>query len=93
MPIVTIQVTALLSAVALYLALPKLDANIETLSDRLFLFTYLVLSVIIAITIARVNKRIEPIGWLRKSLGFLHLAVIPAMAAAMAYYVYQASIA
>ncbi|MET1047448.1 MAG: ABC transporter substrate-binding protein [Hyphomicrobium sp.] len=91
--IVTIQVTALLSAVALYLALPKLDANIETLSDRLFLFTYLVLSVIIAITIARVNKRIEPIGWLRKSLGFLHLAVIPAMAAAMAYYVYQASIA
>ncbi|MFT3732873.1 MAG: ABC transporter substrate-binding protein [Hyphomicrobium sp.] len=90
--IVTIQVTALLSAVALYLALPKLDANIETLSDRLFLFTYLVLSVIIAITIARVNRRIEPIGWLKKSLAFIHIALIPAMSAAMAYYVYQASI-
>jgi hypothetical protein len=91
--IVTIQVTALLSAVALYLALPKLDANIETLSDRLFLFTYLVLSVIIAITIARVNRRIEPIGWLKKSLAVLHITLIPVMTAAMAYYVYQASMA
>lgn len=89
--IVTIQVTALLSAVALYLALPKLDANTETLSDRMFLFTYLVLSIIIAITIARVNKRIEPIGWLRKLLGFLHIVAVPAMVAAMAFYVYQAS--
>ncbi|MFA5957603.1 ABC transporter substrate-binding protein [Hyphomicrobium sp.] len=91
--IVTIQVTALLSAVALYLALPKLDANIETLSDRLFLFTYLVLSVIIAITIARVNRRVEPIGWLKKSLAFLHITLVPLMAAGMAYYVYQASMA
>ncbi len=91
--IVTIQITALLSAVALYLALPKLDANTETLSDRLFLFTYLVLSVIIAITIARVNKRVEPIGWLKKSLAFLHIVIVPAMAGAMAYYVYQISLA
>jgi len=90
--IVTIQITALLSAVALYLALPKLDANIETLSDRLFLFTYLVLSLIIAITIARVNRRIEPIGWLRKSLALLHIAAFPVMVAAMAYYVYQVSL-
>jgi hypothetical protein len=91
--IVTIQVTALLSAVALYLALPKLDANIQTLSDRLFLFTYLVLSVIIAITIARVNRRLEPIGWLKKSLAVLHIVLIPAMAGAMAYYVYVSSMA
>ncbi|WP_290979865.1 ABC transporter substrate-binding protein [Hyphomicrobium sp.] len=88
--IVTIQVTALLSAVALYLALPKLDANIETLSDRLFLFTYLVLSIIIAITIARVNRRIEPIGWLKKSLALLHIAIVPLMVGLMSYYVYQA---
>src|SRR6478736_8953102 len=70
--IVTIQVTALLSAVALYLALPKLDANIETLSDRMFLFTYFMLSVIIAITIAREHKRVEPIRWLKTGLIFLH---------------------
>ncbi|WP_245279885.1 ABC transporter substrate-binding protein [Hyphomicrobium sp. 99] len=91
--IVTIQVTALLSAVALYLALPKLDANTETLSDQMFLFTYLMLSVIIAITIARENKRIEPIRWLRKSLVFLHIIAVPAAVGAMAYYVYLASTA
>ncbi|WP_290993053.1 ABC transporter substrate-binding protein [Hyphomicrobium sp.] len=91
--IVTIQVTALLSAVALYLALPKLDANTETLSDRMFLFTYLMLSVIIAITIARENKRIEPVRWLRRGLVFLHIVAVPGAVAAMAYYVYLASIA
>ena len=90
--IVTIQVTALLSAVALYLALPKLEANVETLSDRIFLFSYLMLSVMIAITIARVNKRIEPIGWLRRSLGFLHIAGVPIATAAVAFYVYEASL-
>lgn len=89
--IVTIQVTALLSAVALYLALPKIDANIETLSDRMFLFTYFMLSVIIAITIARENKRVEPIRWLKTGLIFLHIVAVPAMVAAMAYYVYLAS--
>ena len=82
--IVTIQVTALLSAVALYLALPKLDANVETLSDRMFLFSYLMFSLIIAITIARENKRVEPISWLRTRLGFLHIVAVPAMAAAVA---------
>jgi hypothetical protein len=40
-----------------------------------------------------VNRRIEPIGWLKKGLAFLHITLIPAMTAAMAYYVYQASIA
>jgi hypothetical protein len=90
--IVTIQVTALLSAVALYLSLPKLDANAETLSDRIFLFSYLMLSIIIGITIARANKRVEPIGWLRRILGFVHIAAVPAMVAAMAFYVYEASL-
>lgn len=90
--IVTIQVTALLSAVALYLALPKLDANVETLSDRMFLFSYLMLSVIIAITIARVNKWVEPIGWLRKFLSLLHIVGVPLATAAVAFYVYEISL-
>lgn len=90
--IVTIQVTALLSAVALYLALPKLDANVETLSDRMFLFSYLMLSVIIAITIARVNKWVEPIGWLRKLLSLLHIVGVPLATAAVAFYVYEVSL-
>lgn len=90
--IVTIQVTALLSAVALYLSLPKLDANAETLSDRMFLFCYLMLSIIIGITIARANRWVAPIGWLRRLLGVVHIIVVPAMVAAMAFYVYEASL-
>jgi hypothetical protein len=78
--------------VALYLALPKLDANVETLSDRMFLFSYLMLSVIIAITIARVNRLVAPIGWLRKSLGFLHIVGLPLATAALAFYVYEVSL-
>lgn len=82
----------MLSAVALYLALPKLDANVETLSDRMFLFSYLMLSSIIAVTIARVNKWIEPVGWLRKSLSFLHIVGVPVATAALAIYVYELSL-
>jgi len=76
----------------LYLALPKLEANVETLSDRIFLFSYLVLSLIIAITIARANRLVEPIGWLRRLLGFLHIVGMPVAAAAVAFYVYEASL-
>ena len=90
--IVTIQVTALLSAVALYLSLPKLDANAETLSDRMFLFCYLMLSIIIGITIARANRWVAPVGWLRRLLGVVHIIAVPAMVAAMAFYVYEASL-
>ena len=53
--IVTIQVTALLSSVALYLALPKIDADSTTLSDRIFLFCYMAVSLMIVISILRVN--------------------------------------
>jgi hypothetical protein len=90
--IVTIQVTALLSAVALYLSLPKIDANAETLSDRIFLFSYLVLSVIIAVTIARANVRLANTPWARRMLGFAHIVIVPAMVAAMAFYVYEVSV-
>ena len=66
--VITIQVTALLSAVALYLALPKIDADTATFSDRIFLFVYLSVSVMIAISIARVNPfsrgRSAPDCWL-----------------------------
>ena len=53
--IVTIQVTALLSAVALYLALPKIDADTATLSDRIFLFIYMAVSLMIGLSIVRIS--------------------------------------
>ncbi|KUO57728.1 MAG: hypothetical protein APF80_02515 [Alphaproteobacteria bacterium BRH_c36] len=89
--IVTIQVTALLSAVALYLSLPQLDSDTATLSDRLFLFYYLMVSVMIIITIARINKHVAARKWLKLSLGFVHTLGIPLAVAAMAWHVYALS--
>ncbi len=89
--IVTIQVTALLSAVALYLSLPQLDSDTATLSDRLFLFYYLVVSVMIMITIARINKHLAARKWPRLLLGFIHTLGIPLAVAAMAWHVLSLS--
>lgn len=85
--IVTIQVTALLSAVALYLSLPKLDADSATLSDRIFVFNYMLVSVMIAISILHVNRRVAPRMWLRATLVFVHIVGIPLAVAGAAYYV------
>ncbi len=86
--IVTIQVTALLSAVALYLSLPKLDADTATLSDRLFVFNYLMVSVMIGISILRVNSRIAHHKWLKRTFAFFHIAGVPLAVAAVAWYVW-----
>ena len=91
--IVTIQVTALLSAVALYLALPKVDAGDgTTLSDRVFLFVYTAVSLMIVLSILRVSRPVTQSPWVRKSLGLMHTVVIPVLVAAMTLYVYRASL-
>lgn len=91
--IVTIQVTALLSAVALYLSLPKLDADTATLSDRIFVFDYMMVSLMIVISILQVNRFVAARAWLKGALGFIHVAVIPLLVAAAAYYVHALSVA
>ncbi len=88
--VVTIQVTALLSAVALYLALPKLDSDTATFSDRIFLFVYLAVSVMIAISIARVNPLMKGRA-VPRTLAMLHIVGIPLMVVAMAIVLASAS--
>ena len=90
--IVTIQVTALLSAVALYISLPKLDSDAATLSDRIFVFDYMLVSIMIAISILRINPLIAGHRWLRGALEFVHVAIIPALVAVAAYFVYGLSV-
>ncbi len=85
---ITIQVTALLSAVALYLSLPQLDSDVATLSDRLFLFYYLLISVMVIVTIIREHGFIARRPALRTGFGLIHILGIPAAVAAMAWYVY-----
>ena len=91
--IVTIQVTALLSAVALYLALPKVDAGDgTTISDRVFLFAYSAVSMMIVISILRRTGPVALSRWVGKSLGMVHIVLIPLLVAAMTLYVYRASL-
>jgi hypothetical protein len=91
--IVAIQVTALLSAVALYISLPKLDSDTATLSDRIFVFDYMMVSVMIAITVLRINPVVAARRWLVGVLEFTHIAIVPAMVVLAAFYVYGMSIA
>ncbi len=89
--IVTIQVTALLSAVALYLSLPQLDSDTATLSDRIFVYYYMLVSLMIVITILRMNPGIKSRAWLRSSLGMFHVVVIPLVVGLIALQIFYLS--
>lgn len=56
--IMAIQVTALLSAIALYLALPQVDSGEATLSDRTFVATYAAVSLMIGLSV--LQDRLTP---------------------------------
>jgi hypothetical protein len=91
--IVTIQVTALLSAVALYLALPKVDAGEgTTISDRVFLFAYSAVSLMIVISVLRSTRPVALSRWVGKALGVAHAVLVPLLVAVMTLYVYRASL-
>jgi ABC-type branched-subunit amino acid transport system substrate-binding protein len=89
--IVTIQVTALLSAVALYITIPKVSGDEATLSDKMFLFDYMIISLMIGVSILRVNRAIDRVPWLDKSLGVLHIVGVPVIVLLMALYVLGSS--
>lgn len=90
--IVTIQITALLSAVALYLSLPSLDTETATISDRIFVFDYMMVSFMIMISVLRINQRLSKQIWLDRTLSFLHVVVVPLAVVFMVYSVYQVSL-
>ncbi len=62
---VAIQVTALLSSIALYLALPKVDSDQATLSDRMFIMTYAAVALMIGLTILKDSALLRAINPLR----------------------------
>lgn len=86
--IVTIQVTALLSAVALYLSLPKLESNTATISDRAFVFAYMIVSIMIGISILRVSPLFAERRGAKRVIELMHIVAIPALVAIAAFYVY-----
>lgn len=90
--IVTIQVTALLSAVALYLSLPPLDSDVATLSDRAFVFAYMILSIMIGISILRITPLLSERKAVNGVLSAVHILAIPAFVGLAGYYVYLLSV-
>jgi len=63
-----IQVTALLSSIALYLALPKVETDQATLSDTVFMITYAAVSSMIGLSILKDNLATRAAGG---SIGFV----------------------
>ncbi len=75
--IITLQVTALLAAVALYLSLPQIDSDTATVSDRIFVLDYMMVSLMIFISILRINVREHRWRWLNGALVVTHAILIP----------------
>lgn len=86
--IVTIQVTAFLSAVALYITTPKVDSDTATILDRIFVFNYMIFSLMIVISILRVNRFVVSTLHLKRALAILHVVFIPIFLVIMVFYVY-----
>lgn len=81
-----IQVTALLSSIALYLALPKVDADQATLSDQIFILTYAAVSFMIGLSILRENfwpEGLKGFGWVIAACQWI---VFPAVTLGAALY-------
>jgi hypothetical protein len=86
--IVTIQVTAFLAAVALYITTPKVNSDTATILDRIFVFNYMIFSLMIVISILRVNKFVLSTLHLKRTLAILHVVFIPVFVVIMVFYVY-----
>jgi ABC-type branched-subunit amino acid transport system substrate-binding protein len=86
--VIAIQVTGLLSTIALYLAIPKLDSETATMSDQIFLFVESVIGLMIAVSILRVNTPES-----RHQLGRIYMigqkVGLPLLLAIMARYVWS----
>jgi len=79
--IITLQVTALLAAVALYLSLPQVDSDTATVSDRIFVLDYMMASLMIFISIMRMNVRAHKWRLLNRVLVVTHVVLIPILVA------------
>ena len=84
--IVGIQVTTLLSVIALYFSIPKLDTDTATLSDEIFVFSEMVIVMLVCMSIMRVHSAVKeaPIfGWV---LSLAQLVLFPIMTVLMIRY-------
>ena len=86
-PIVSLQVTALLSAIALYLAVPKVSFESATTSDVVFVTTYMAISVTLGFSIWRASSMAQRRDRTRFWLGVAQFVVLPLVVLGMVDYV------
>ncbi len=84
--VVAIQVTALLSSIALYLAVPKVDFDHATVSDIIFVITYLAISVMLGMSILRTNLAAWKMKRTELILGYVQVMVMPVMLVMLGQY-------
>lgn len=80
---IAIQVTALLSAIALYFALNQPQADDATLSDLIFVMAYAVISLMIGLSILEVNVAVQRWPALVSGLWIFQVYIVPAMTFAL----------
>lgn len=85
--IVTIQVTALLSAVALYLSIPKVASDTATISDRIFLVDYLAVAIMIGLSILRVSQYVATRPRIARVIDWTHIFGLPILVGVLAMYI------
>ncbi len=83
---VAIQVTALLSSIALYLALPKVESDQATLSDKMFIMTYAAVALMIGLTILKDARWLAGFGAVRLVVVGFQRVAFPAATAAIVLY-------
>ncbi len=89
--VVAIQVTALLSTIALYLAIPKLDTETATVSDQIFIFTEATIGLMLALSVFRVNAVAREMSILTKILTGVQIFVFPLIGVFVCLYVHDIS--
>ncbi len=90
--IMAIQVTALLSAIALYLALSQPQADDATLSDIIFVMAYATISVMIALSIFEVNATLSSWPAFMRGVHVVQVYLVPVVALGLiAYVLFSAS--
>lgn len=85
--IMGIQVTALLSAIALYLALNQPASDTATLSDIIFVMAYASITAMITLSVLEVNQKLVNSTSGLSVINFVQIYVVPVIAIVMITYI------
>ncbi|MGI9378505.1 MAG: ABC transporter substrate-binding protein [Methyloligellaceae bacterium] len=89
--VVAIQVTALLSSIALYLAIPKVEFEHPTISDQVFVVTYIAIFLMLGFSILRSGNFLSVRPRLGKFFKISQIILLPALIVVMVGLIFAQS--